>query len=74
VSPPLPRVSGPDVVRALGRVGFVHVSQRGSHVKLRSESGRVVIVPMHRELRAGTLRSIIRQSGLDVDAFVELLG
>jgi len=29
---------------------------------------------MHRELKAGTLRSIIRQSGLDVDAFVELLG
>jgi predicted RNA binding protein YcfA (HicA-like mRNA interferase family) len=67
-------VSGGDVVRALGRVGFIHVSQRGSHVKLRSEAGRVVIVPMHRELKAGTLRSIIRQSGLDVDAFVELLG
>jgi predicted RNA binding protein YcfA (HicA-like mRNA interferase family) len=67
-------VSGADVVRALARVGFVHVSQRGSHVKLRSEAGRVVIVPMHRELKAGTLRSIIRQSGLDVDAFVELLG
>jgi hypothetical protein len=29
---------------------------------------------MHRELKAGTLRSIIRQSGLDVDAFVDLLG
>jgi predicted RNA binding protein YcfA (HicA-like mRNA interferase family) len=67
-------VSGADVVRALGRVGFVHVSQRGSHVKLRFETGRVVIVPMHRELKAGTLRSIIRQSGLGVDAFVELLG
>jgi hypothetical protein len=32
-----------------------------------------VIVPLHRELASGTLRSIIRQSGLAVDEFVDLL-
>ncbi len=46
-------------MRALGRVGFERVGQRGSQVKLRSADGLVVIVPMHRELRAGTLRSVI---------------
>lgn len=66
-------VSGREVVAALGRLGFVHVSQRGSHVKLKNEAGRVVIVPMHRELAAGTLGSILRQAGLDRSEFTALL-
>ncbi len=73
MSPPLPQVSGHAVVSALSRAGFAQVSQRGSHVKLRSETGLTVIVPMHRELAPGTLRSIIRQANLDVDRFVSLL-
>ena len=47
--------------------------RRGSHLKLRSDQGRIVIVPLHRELATGTLRSIIRQSGLSADEFVESL-
>ena len=66
-------MSGREAVKALERVGFEEVAQRGSHLKLRSAGGRVVIVPMHRELKAGTLRSIIRQSGLSVDDFGDLL-
>ena len=42
--PKLPVDSGDEVVRALGRLGFENVSQRGSHVKLRKEA-RTVIVP-----------------------------
>jgi predicted RNA binding protein YcfA (HicA-like mRNA interferase family) len=61
-----PVVSGADVVGALGRLGFAQVSQRGSHVKLRRES-RTVIVPMHAEIAPGTLRSILRQAGIDAD-------
>jgi predicted RNA binding protein YcfA (HicA-like mRNA interferase family) len=49
------------------------VSQRGSHLKLRDPAGKTVIVPMHRELARGTLRSILRQADLTVEAFVELL-
>jgi predicted RNA binding protein YcfA (HicA-like mRNA interferase family) len=73
VSPSLPVVSGRAVVRALLRAGFAEVSRRGSHVKLRNAAGRTVIVPMHRELARGTLRSILRQADLTVDALVELL-
>ncbi len=58
MSPRLPVVSGADVVRALGKVGFSQLSQRGSHVKLANEVGRTAIVPMHRELAPGTLRSV----------------
>jgi len=73
VSPSLPIVSGRDVVRALAKAGFSEVGQRGSHVKLRDEAGRTTIVPVHRELARGTLRSILRQAGLEVEAFIDLL-
>jgi predicted RNA binding protein YcfA (HicA-like mRNA interferase family) len=72
VSPSLPVLSGADVVRTLGGVGFVQISQRGSHVKLRREIA-TVIVPLHRELAPGTLRSILRQAQMTVEEFIDLL-
>jgi predicted RNA binding protein YcfA (HicA-like mRNA interferase family) len=49
----------------LQRHGFHPASQKGSHLKLRSPEGRVVIVPHpSKEIPIGTVRSIIRQSGL----------
>jgi predicted RNA binding protein YcfA (HicA-like mRNA interferase family) len=71
--PPVPVTSGAQAVRALERAGFVLVSQRGSHVKLRNSVGRTVIVPMHGELRMGTMRSILRQAGLTAEQFRALL-
>ena len=73
MSPGLPVVSGADTVQALQRVGFDVVSQRGSHVKLRNGFGRTVIVPLHRELAPGTLRSVVRQAGLSVGELTDLL-
>lgn len=68
-----PRVSGRDVVRALGTLGFSFVSQKGSHAKLRNNEGRTVIVPLHPEIATGTLRSIVRQAGISMTDFVALL-
>lgn len=73
MSPRLPVVSGSEVIAALGKTGFALVSQRGSHVKLRNDAGRTAIVPLHRELAPGTLRSVLRQAGLSVDDFVKLI-
>ena len=73
MSPALPALSGAQLVRALGRGGFDQVSQRGSHVKVRHVDGRMAIVPLHRELAPGTLRSILRQAGLSTDQVRELL-
>lgn len=70
----LPVISGRQAISALAKAGFFRVGQRGSHVKLRHEDGRVGIVPLHAELARGTLRSIIRQAGLNPDEFTELLG
>lgn len=73
MTPRLPVVSGQDTVRALEKAGFRQISQRGSHVKLRNDAGRTAIVPLHRELAPGTLRSILRQADLPVDEFAPLL-
>ena len=75
--PPLPVVSGRRVVQALTRAGFAVSRVSGSHHLLTflGNPARTVIVPVHgnRDLKPGTLRSIVRQSGLSVDAFTALL-
>ncbi|MGC1951197.1 MAG: type II toxin-antitoxin system HicA family toxin [Gammaproteobacteria bacterium] len=65
-------VSGTEVCRILATHGFVEVRRRGSHVVMQKMEGGVTVtvpVPDHKELRAGTLLSIIRQSGLPRSAF-----
>ncbi|MGH3601831.1 MAG: type II toxin-antitoxin system HicA family toxin [Pseudonocardiaceae bacterium] len=72
MSPGLPVVGGAEVIAALAKAGFVQVSQRGSHVRLRVD-GRTIIVPMHRELATGSLSSLLRQAGLTTSEFIALL-
>lgn len=72
MSPRPPVVSGRQTVRALEKAGYTEISQRGSHVKLR-RGNRAVIVPLHRELAPGTLRSVLRQADLTIEPFTELL-
>lgn len=62
-----------DVVRVLQRAGFIEHRQTGSHKILKKGDFRVT-VPMHsRDLKKGTVDSIIKQSGLTVEEFMELL-
>jgi predicted RNA binding protein YcfA (HicA-like mRNA interferase family) len=75
--PKLPVVSGTEVVAALRRAGFVRRNQVGSHVALKHPgTGAKASVPVRsaRDLPAGTLRRIIRDAGLTVEGFCELLG
>lgn len=70
----LPVVSGARVTRALEQSGFRHVSTRGDHAKLRRDSdSRTVIVPLHKELKRGTLNSILSQAGMDSEELRRLL-
>jgi predicted RNA binding protein YcfA (HicA-like mRNA interferase family) len=70
----LPRISGRECVRALEKVGFSVVRQRGSHIVMRRDDPFAqVVVPDHRELHTGTLRDIIRDAGLTIDEFIDLL-
>jgi predicted RNA binding protein YcfA (HicA-like mRNA interferase family) len=70
--PKLPVLSGPEVVRGLNRLGFEQVGQRGSHIKLRRRNA-TVIVPDHREVRKGTLGSILQQAGITSDDLMTAL-
>lgn len=71
----LPVVSGKDVIKALNRAGFYIHHQKDSHVTLRKkEDVKVrVVVSLHRVIKRGTLRSIIKDAGLSVEEFIELL-
>ena len=71
----LPALSGAAAVKALGRAGYHVDHQTGSHIILRQIAAphRRLTVPNHRELAKGTLRSIIREAGLTVEQFTELL-
>lgn len=70
----LPRISGRDCFKALKKVDFYLKRQQGSHMILRrDEPFAQVVVPDHKELAEGTLRSIIRDAGLSVDEFLMLL-
>jgi predicted RNA binding protein YcfA (HicA-like mRNA interferase family) len=72
----LPALSAHEVVRALARTGFSVHRVKGSHHHLRNPDRPDArpVVPMHRgDLPPGTLRAIIRQAGLSVSEFLDLL-
>jgi predicted RNA binding protein YcfA (HicA-like mRNA interferase family) len=74
VSPRQPVVSGTGLVKALGKDGWAAVRQRGSHVRLKKSGRRMaLVVPLHKELRKGTLAGILRDADLDADGLRRLL-
>jgi predicted RNA binding protein YcfA (HicA-like mRNA interferase family) len=67
-------LSGRSLVRALEKKGFVVKRQRGSHIILRRENPPArVVVPNHKNLRVGTLRTILSTAGLTVEELLELI-
>jgi len=70
----LPLVSSRECINVLLKAGFTISRQRGSHIILiRDDPFAKAVVPERRQLPKGTLRRIIRDSGLTIDEFVELL-
>ena len=72
--PKLPVVSGPDLVRAFERAGWVIARQRGSHV-IMLKPGHIasLSIPMHKSIAPGTLRSLLRISGITLEDMLGLL-
>lgn len=71
--PKLPVISGDELVRALGKLGYYVDRTRGSHMNLRCQGRPPLVVPRHRELDRGTLRTILRNAGISADELSELL-
>ncbi|MDR2209671.1 MAG: type II toxin-antitoxin system HicA family toxin [Azoarcus sp.] len=70
--PKLPRISGTAAVHALERLGFERLRQSGSHVMMRRGS-KACVVPMHSEVKVGTLAGVLRQAGVTPEEFISAL-
>ncbi len=72
--PPLPAVSGRDVVRAFESFGWKVARRRGSHIVMIKEGEIATLsIPDHKEVAKGTLRSLIRAANLTAGEFVAAL-
>jgi predicted RNA binding protein YcfA (HicA-like mRNA interferase family) len=67
--PELPKLSGKEIIKILNLLGFKVVRQKGSHVVLRKENLGCVI-PMHKEVAIGTLKSALKQANISTDDFI----
>lgn len=63
--PKLPQISGQELVKRLVANGFIFISQKGSHIKLR-RGATTIIVPNHKEIKRGTLHHIIKLAKIDL--------
>jgi predicted RNA binding protein YcfA (HicA-like mRNA interferase family) len=76
MSPKLPVLSGEQLVKILGKYGYVAVRQKGSHVRLRhaTETQRKPLtVPLHRELKRGLLHRLLRDARIAEDELARLI-
>jgi len=66
--------SGREVVKALHRIGFVVDHQRGSHIFLHNlEKNISIVVPNHKEIKKGTLNSILKKANISIKDLKELV-
>ncbi|NYB28152.1 MAG: type II toxin-antitoxin system HicA family toxin [Methanobacteriaceae archaeon] len=72
MSKKLPVVSGKQAVRVLVKLGFVSRLGKGDHVVLQ-KNHIVLSVPLHKTLKKGTLRKILKHAGISVEEFNEAL-
>jgi predicted RNA binding protein YcfA (HicA-like mRNA interferase family) len=68
--PKLPIISGKKAVKVFEKLGFKIVRQKGSHIVMRKGNCGCVI-PLHKSLAIGTLKSAIKQAGLDNEEFID---
>lgn len=74
MSKKLPLISGKDTVKAFSRGGWCVDRIAGSHAVMRKDGSAVTLsVPLHKELRKGLLRSLIKDAGIDIEEFLTYL-
>jgi predicted RNA binding protein YcfA (HicA-like mRNA interferase family) len=72
--PKLPQVSATELVRAFQSMGFVKVSQKGSHIKMKDSTGRTAIIPNHKSIKPGTLKKgILNPLSISVEELINAL-
>jgi len=74
--PKLPILSGKEVIKALSKIGYRHIRTSGSHAILTKQDSlgkKTVPVPLYKEVAKGTLKSIMRQTDIDLERLLEIL-
>jgi predicted RNA binding protein YcfA (HicA-like mRNA interferase family) len=66
-------LSGRAIVKALAKVGYQEVRQRGSHIRLACPGKRSITVPEHKVVGRGLLKKILRDAELSAEEFMKLL-
>jgi predicted RNA binding protein YcfA (HicA-like mRNA interferase family) len=76
MSKKLPIISGNKLIRVLNKLGYEIIRQKGSHVRLKDTSNPShipVTVPLHKEIKPGLLRKIMKDAHLTLELLIELL-
>lgn len=73
--PKLPSITADKIIKALKKIGFEEVRQKGSHLRLKHPDNRVVTIPVHtgKILGKGLLKKILRDVDLSIDELLDLL-
>ena len=73
--PKLPSVTAPELIAALEKIDFLVIRQKGSHVRMKHEDGRVVTIPVHagKDIGKGLLLKILRDAELSKEDLIDLL-
>jgi len=69
----LPILSGKEVCKALSKMGFKPIRQKGSHVFMQHPDGRCTVVPMSPEIGRGLLKRIMNEIDIDTDELMKHL-
>ncbi len=72
----LPDLASKELIAVLEEIGFQIMRQKGSHVRMKHNDGRVVTVPVHsgKTLGKGLLLKILRDADLTKEQLIDLLG
>lgn len=71
--PQLPLLSGKQLIKALAKIGYQSVRQRGSHIRLSADGKKSVTVPNYRQIDRSLLIKILRDAELKAEDFLSLL-
>ena len=74
--PKIPILPPRIIIKALKQIGFRKVRQKGTHIVLqKAEKSKTltVVIPNHKEITKGTLKSILRQANIDLKHFLKIL-
>jgi len=66
--------SGKDLIKALGKYGYNLNHQHGSHIFLyNQERNLTILIPNHKEIKKGTLHSILKKAGITIYELKEII-